>query len=517
MGLRRRISVYLISVLAVLALLTLSVLRWHGHHRAFQLEVAEAHGELQRLVGLFHASTFRLSGTLQPWANWTGLHEYLLDRGPAFRQKELALKVLTVAEVDFLVLLDLESQLIEVIEVPGRQGDTPATDTVLAQSRAYPALAKASPRSRDCGVIKAAQRVAQVCVSPVFKSGGEGNPSGFVVAGEWVDEALIQQIAELSGARFSVVDLPTPALSVPAQHLGEPVFKKEAVKLVTHERFLELHYPMNNIFGQPIAEIRMEWPRLHEQLADFSLNATQGMVIGLMLVCGVVLVLLLDMVVVRRLKLLQEELAGIVDSRRWAGTVSVRGEDELAELARYTQEVVAVVRHQVHELKNLSLTDTLTGLANRRAFNERLDHILAQYARQKLSAALILMDVDHFKKYNDTYGHPAGDEALKTIARCLRTSLRRELDMPARLGGEEFGVLLQGVTSEQACAAAEHIRLALHNMALAHEANPPLKVMTMSLGVAVVTDADNATTLYHRADAALYQAKHEGRNRVVLA
>ncbi|MBT3067862.1 diguanylate cyclase domain-containing protein [Rhodoferax sp. U11-2br] len=516
MGLRRRISVYLISVLAVLALLTLSVLRWHGHQRAFQLEVAEAHGELKRLIGLFHASTFRLSGTLQPWANWTGLHDYMLDRQPAFRQKELDLKVLTAAQVDFLVLLDMDSQLIDMIEVRGRQGDTPATDTLRTQSQAYPALAKSSANSRGCGVIRVGQQVAQVCVSPVFKNGGEGSPSGFAVMGQWVNDALTQQISQLSGARFSVVDLPGPALTAPSQYLGEPVFRKDAVTLIEHERVLELRYPIANIFGQQIAEIRMEWPRLHEQMADVSLHATQAVVVGLMVVCGVVLALLLDLVVVRRLKLLQEELAGIVDSKRWAGAVSVRGEDELAELARYTQEVVAVVRHQVHELKNLSLTDTLTGLANRRAFNERLDHILAQYARQQLSAALILMDVDHFKKYNDTYGHPAGDEALKAIARCLRTALRRELDMPARLGGEEFGVLLQGVTAEQACAAAEHIRLALQNMALAHEANPPLKVMTMSLGVTVVTDADTATTLYHRADAALYQAKHEGRNRVTL-
>ena len=517
MGLRRRISVNLISVLAVLALLTLAALRWHGHQRALQLEMAEAHGQLHRLLSLFHASSQRLQGTLQPWANWTGLHAYLQDRQPAFRQNELGLKALTAAQVDFLVLLDMDSQLIDMIEVPGHQGDTPATDTLRTQSPAYPALAKSSAHSRGCGVIRGGQQVAQVCVSPVFKNGGEGSPSGFAVMGKWVDETLIQQISQLSGARFSVVDLPGPAQTAPSQYLGEPVFRKDAVTLIEHERVLELRYPIANIFGQQIAEVRMEWPRLHELVTDESLNATQALVVGLMVVCTVVLALLLDLVVVRRIKLLQKELSGIVDSKRWAGEVSVRGEDELAELARYTQEVVALVHHQVKELRSLSQTDALTGLANRRAFNERLEHILAQYARQQLSAALILMDVDHFKKYNDTYGHPAGDEALKTIARCLRTSLRRELDLPARLGGEEFGVLLQGVSAEQACAAAEHIRLAMQNLALVHEANPPLLVMTMSLGVAVVTPHDTATTLYQRADDALYQAKAQGRNRVQLA
>jgi diguanylate cyclase (GGDEF)-like protein len=226
------------------------------------------------------------------------------------------------------------------------------------------------------------------------------------------------------------------------------------------------------------------------------------------------LLLLLEQVVVRRLKLLRVELAGIVDSKRWAGEISVRGSDELAALARYARELVTIVQQQVQELKSLSQTDALTGLPNRRAFDERLELVLAQFARQKMPAALILMDVDFFKKYNDTYGHPAGDDALQTIAQCLRTSLRRELDMPARLGGEEFGVLLQGVTAEQACAAAEHLRTSMQSMALAHSANPPLHVMTMSLGVAVVAEDDNAATLYRRADEALYQAKNQGRNRV---
>lgn len=207
----------------------------------------------------------------------------------------------------------------------------------------------------------------------------------------------------------------------------------------------------------------------------------------------------------------------IVDSRKWTGGITVSGRDELAALAGYTNELVGIVRQQVEELRTLSQTDAMTGLPNRRAFNERLEYILAQQARQQLPAALILMDVDHFKKYNDTYGHPAGDEALQKIAHCLRTSLRRELDMPARLGGEEFGVLLQGVTAAQACAAAELIRATLQGLAIEHRASPPLGVMTLSLGVAALTDKDNATTLYRRADEALYRAKDLGRNRVMQA
>lgn len=514
MGLRRRISLYLVSILSVLALLTLIVLRWGSHEKAAQQEEVEARADLHRLMSTLQARTLEVNGTLKSWANWSALYQHLLHRTTQFRQNELSVDALAVANVDFLLLLDLQGKVVDMSEVPGAQGETPVTEETQQRGYAYPGYANLSPTGRGCGAIKARSRVALVCFSPVVDSEGKGSPRGLVVIGQWLSDEMVQQVSELTGIRFSIVDVPNAPLIVKSPLVVDNVFRQELVQVMAHEHDIELRYPITSLFGNDIAQVRMSWPRRHAQLASSSYDTTQAVVIALILTCGVLLVLLLDRVVVRRLNRLREELALIVDSKRWTGEVTVSGHDEMAALARYAQELVAVVRHQVQELKNLSQTDALTGLPNRRAFNERLEHMLAQYARQQLPAALILMDVDFFKKYNDSYGHPAGDEALQKVAQCLRSCLRRELDLPARLGGEEFGVLLLGVSAEQAVAVAEQIRAYFQGMGIAHRANLPLGVMTMSLGVAAVSATDTTTSLYRRADAALYQAKTQGRNRV---
>lgn len=524
MGLRRRISLYLVGILSILAVLTLVTLRWHGHQKADQLDEAEARDDFDRLTATFQLSTLGLKETLKSWANWTELYDYVVDRSTSrFLEEELGAVELAEAGVDFLTLLDLSGHVIGMTEVPGVGGDLPATEEMIRQSVYFSAYVRSSQGASGCGAIKARTQVAMVCFGPIFNSQGQGHARGYIALGQWVNEDTIRRVSQVTGLMFDIVDVPTQARKEPppatAAAMTSNMFRKDAVQVIEHDsqRELELRSPLTGLLGQDIAEIHMRWPRRLRQMVDTSSDITEMVVLTLIVLSGALLMLLLDRVVVRRLNLLRVELASIVDSRRWAGEVSIRGGDELAALARYTHELVLIVRQQVQELEDLSQTDALTGLPNRRAFDERLEHILAQYARQKLSAALILMDVDHFKKYNDTYGHPAGDEALKVIARCLRSALRRELDLPARLGGEEFGVLLQGVSAEQACAAAQHIRLAMQELALTHVANPPLMVMTMSLGVAVVTPQDTATTLYQRADDALYQAKTQGRNRVHLA
>lgn len=515
MGLRRKISLYLVSILSVLALLTMTMLRWQGQQKGDQLEDVEARGDFHRLMVTFQASTFGLNGTLKSWANRSDLYDYFVDRTPRFREDELSAETLAVTGVDFLVLLDLSGRVVGMTEVPGANGETPATDEMKKQSQAYAAHLELSPDVRGCGAVKANTQIALVCFSPTFNSQGRGHARGYIMIGRWVNDETIRQVSQVTGLVFDLVDVPTQALGATPRARANNMFRPDAVGVVRDsESELILRSPLVSIFGQDIAEIRMTWPRKFKHLVDISSRIAEAVVLILIVISGGLLMLLLDLVVVRRLNLLRQELASIVDSERWSGKVSVKGGDELAALARYAHELVIIVRNQVQDLKNLSQTDALTGLPNRRAFDERLTHILAQHARQKLSAALILMDVDHFKKYNDSYGHPAGDAALQKVAQCLRTSLRRELDMPARVGGEEFAVLLQGVTAEQAYVAAENIRNNLQNLGVVHAANPPVGVMTLSLGVVVVTEGDNVRSIYLRADEALYQAKANGRNQV---
>jgi diguanylate cyclase (GGDEF)-like protein len=165
------------------------------------------------------------------------------------------------------------------------------------------------------------------------------------------------------------------------------------------------------------------------------------------------------------------------------------------------------------KLEELATTDALTGLKNRRKFDSEIDLEWRRAARSETPVAVLMIDADHFKTYNDTYGHQAGDQVLVGIAICISDSVRRSGDCPARYGGEEFAVLLPGVSAVEAFAIAETVRLKVEQWA-----EDPA-VTTVSIGVASMTPtaAVDWSRLIQAADRALYAAKANGRNQSVLA
>ena len=170
------------------------------------------------------------------------------------------------------------------------------------------------------------------------------------------------------------------------------------------------------------------------------------------------------------------------------------------------------------ELQRLSASDGLTGIANRRYFDEHIAREWRRARRNASSLALMMCDVDHFKKFNDTYGHQAGDECLRRVAGAIATSLERGSDMAARYGGEEFAVVLSETTLGGALIVAEKIRHAVHALQIPHAASS-LGRVTLSIGLAAAVPEldDPCDSLIAAADRALYQAKDSGRDRVCRA
>jgi diguanylate cyclase (GGDEF)-like protein len=174
------------------------------------------------------------------------------------------------------------------------------------------------------------------------------------------------------------------------------------------------------------------------------------------------------------------------------------------------------------ELAVLATTDGLTGLANRRTFDRRLETEWLRASREKSPVSLLMIDVDQFKAYNDVYGHQAGDECLTRVATVIAAAVSRPRDLVARYGGEEMAVLLPDTGSAGAAAVAETIRAQVEALALRHTANVPSGVLTVSIGSASRVPSLDRSRIAPRdlialADAALYQAKQNGRNRVAVA
>lgn len=181
---------------------------------------------------------------------------------------------------------------------------------------------------------------------------------------------------------------------------------------------------------------------------------------------------------------------------------------------RQMEGEVAAVESELEAQRQLALRDALTQLPNREAYNQRLGEEMARWRRYERPLALAVLDVDHFKRVNDEHGHAVGDRVLIEIAEVVSTRLR-ENDFVARFGGEELVVLLPETGGEDAIAAMDALRTDLENHDVSLD-KATLRI-TVSIGVAVVTPEESADALFERADAALYEAKSDGRNRCVLA
>ncbi|MFI5213808.1 MAG: diguanylate cyclase [Gemmatimonadales bacterium] len=242
-------------------------------------------------------------------------------------------------------------------------------------------------------------------------------------------------------------------------------------------------------------------------------NTTVFLVLVLLAVVGS-LAYALGLLIVRPI----ERLSGA--ARRVAGgdlevAVPTLGSGELAQLTLMFNDMVRRLREGRQELERLSVTDPLTGLANRRRLMAEIEREVRRSDRLSHRFAVLMLDVDHFKKFNDTHGHPAGDELLKRLARALQ-ELVREVDTAARYGGEEFMVILTETPAADAVRVGERIRARVSEEKFAPQAGAKEVGVTVSIGLAEFpADGNTPESLIAAADQALYRAKEGGRNRVV--
>jgi diguanylate cyclase (GGDEF)-like protein len=169
-------------------------------------------------------------------------------------------------------------------------------------------------------------------------------------------------------------------------------------------------------------------------------------------------------------------------------------------------------------LNQLAQRDGLTGLFNRRSFDEYVTRIWRQSRREGVTVAFLLIDIDRFKSFNDLYGHQAGDDALKDVANVLADGGQRPLDLVARYGGEEFALILYGPSRDYIRELPERLREDVQRLEIVHEGSDNSEYLTISIGVAIIyPDAERSIAgAIQMADEALYQAKENGRNRVVI-
>ena len=221
---------------------------------------------------------------------------------------------------------------------------------------------------------------------------------------------------------------------------------------------------------------------------------------------------LLSRSILRPLEILEHGVARFGEGN-FAQRIHLGTHDELAQLASSFNSMATKLEQSQAYLTTLATVDGLTGVYNRHEFNQRLPTELERAKREGTSCTLVMVDIDFFKKLNDTYGHQGGDEALRYVARVLKREIRMG-DQVARYGGEEFALILPNTSSSDAWSIAERIRQAIATQPIPLSQGKTVNI-TMSMGFATFpTDADSEESMIALADQALYKAKETGRNRV---
>ena len=382
----------------------------------------------------------------------------------------------------------------------------------------------------SAGLYRHGETIYLLAAAPFVEEAWRRSPAGVLIVVRTVDAPLLRRVSQAAGHAGALQVQPFTDLS---ERVSTQTFYADG-------RGVQLLY---DSAGRPIAQLQVAPPRSEQAwLLEALCIAKQYL---LLLGCVLALVASLTMVL-----LLKRQLRGFsvaiqrLAAGNWHARVAYAAHDELGNLARTFNEMAQQLQQafeaqeqqreellvQKVELERMHLeltqlntdlveanralaqaaiTDGLTGLKNHRAFQEALHSVAQMAERLQQPLALIMLDIDHFKQFNDRFGHPAGDELLRQVAQVLRESARA-YDVAARYGGEEFALLLPNTALEQAVQVAERLRLQIRAI------EDPHAPVSASFGIATYRYGTPPATLVYEADAALYRAKRAGRNRVCV-
>jgi len=358
--------------------------------------------------------------------------------------------------------------------------------------------------------------------SPILPSNEEGESNGTAIIIQDINDAFIKRITpNLNGDillhPLSTLSKTHLAASVKYSELGD---QTSTVKLRESDT-ARLYILFTDTSDNPLFALSIKRPSSPENDSIFEGSLLAGVlfsVIALIVFYG-----FLNRKLIAPFYQLLRFVEHAQDEKDFSLRCELDGSNEVFQLSHRLNQLFKTIEEQQSilseknaVLENLSRTDALTGLSNRRYFDEWMAQLSSTQKTTHSSISLLIIDIDHFKKFNDFYGHAKGDEALTLVAQCIKQSVHEATDKPFRYGGEEFAVVLQQTSLEEAKKVADNIRTHVEQRCYEHAKSPTSTFVTVSIGVACKEQGVNldSQSLFQKADEALYNAKRLGRNAV---
>lgn len=510
MGLRLKILLTFVVCFGLMASVSLHLLQRSMAESYDAIERRDLVAHMNRVQQVIEARLDALNTTVQDWSVWTDMYQFALKPNAAWAKENIGLNAMAPADLSLFIAYGQDQRVLTMV-TRNAQGDQFALPNL--QTGPFATYFKQANLVPGCGLMPTEAGLMLTCWAHIKRSDSTGDFVGSVVMGRLFDAQLVEKLRQQVNLPFELHPDASPPAGLtlwPGHKTDGPLGKTDFY--TTHEPDVyHLYYPLTNLLGQDVGMIKLDVSRdVHLQSTQLFARVRQEQ-LWIAMAMAVLLFGMIHFLLVNRLRNFERQLIALADESTWDKRLNIRGTDELGVLADRVNKLLALIQSQVSALNAQSLTDALTGLANRRAFDAKLIQEHARERRHGKGLALLLVDVDQFKAYNDFYGHPMGDVALKRISKVLQHSIRHTPDMAARIGGEEFALLLPETDLEGAKQTAQRIHANLQASGISHEVSSVAPCITVSIGLALVRD-ETTEAFVQRADLALYQAKESGRN-----
>ena len=510
MGIRSKILLAFFLCFGTLAGISLHLLRSSISESHDEIERTDIAVDMDRIVQSLESSTDSLRLKTRDWAAWTEMANFVNKPNADWEKENLSLTALEAADVSVgLIYRSNGTLLTSIAPRKFRQElNLPALDV-----SPYAPVFKEGVREPQCGFINTNAGLMLTCWAGIIRTDHTGDVVGTVVLGRLLDATRINRLRRQTGAPFNInmtSNMPT-GLSRWRGRLSANSVGTRDFWTAADPNVYRLYFPLRDLLDEKVGLLTLDVRRrVHEQ-GERTYRQTRNQLIWVVLLTTMALALTLHFLLIERLRRFSRQLIDLANKSTWQTRIDIKGSDELGLVAGNVNKLLAIIESQVEGLNALSMTDALTDLSNRRAFDLRLAQEYSREQRSGKPLTLLVLDVDHFKQYNDHYGHPAGDIVLQKLGQILRLAEGRASDFAARLGGEEFCILLPETGITGARKVAEHIHQLVREAEIAHATSPIAPNLTVSIGIALAHD-EPLEAFVERADQALYHVKHHGRN-----
>jgi diguanylate cyclase (GGDEF)-like protein len=515
MGLRGKIISLFFICFGAMSFLAMAILKSNLEQGFLAIEHKQATEQMQQLTRNLNGEIDRLNQVVYDWAYWDDVYNYAKHPTPKFIESQLPPSSLKATEIKLFAIIDNQGQILysTAVNLTTAEPESAAAFVGIIENIKKRIERTSHKGEKACGVDMSIAGPILVCGQSIHKSDMTGDPVGAVVMGRLLNEGLLSKIQTQSNINFDLIPLAIDEAALPiAQEntieIGQLEFDQNQPGI--------LNALLYNLVGKPILIVRLKFP------GDVSVRGqglTWKVVRVLLLVTvltGLALLICVHYLIIRRLRKLDHDLSSIWRNERWSGRLQEEPDrrDELNDLSSSINRMLGLIHKQMVLLEATAMTDPLTKIANRRAFDKRIAIEMAMHNRNHVPLSLLMIDVDYFKRYNDHYGHPAGDEMLKTLGQLLSQVTCRPSDLAARIGGEEFAVILPATDLDGACHVANLLSAKLEDQKIPHESSSVADHVTLSIGVTCAVEQEEVAMFIQRADKAMYNAKQTGRNKI---